>query len=265
MLRTALTGISPELDSALASLPDSALESAATALTAATNEAFGPALTKLDAWLEGRALDDALLADYVRDLVDNGHSLNTATKTVAAVRRRAKFAGTKCPAGPRTREMLSRIGVYGVRKPHTIGWMDLASAVPRIEGESLRGCRDAAMIALGCEVDLSVAEMSALDVADLFRGDDGQWRIRIRGSGPDRNGEAAILDNATVRRVRTWLNKADITSGPMFPLMGGYGRDRDRRMTERGIRHLATGRARAAGIFDASRRVLAMGRSRAMP
>ena len=264
MLRTALTGISPELDCALASLPDSALESAATALTASTHQEFGPALAKLDAWLEGRALDDALLAAYVEHLVDNGHSRNTATKTVAAARRRAKFAGTRCPAGPRTTEVLSRIGVGGQSAPEAIAWKDLATAVPRIEGESLSGCRDAAIIALGCAVDLSAEEMTALDAEDLLRGEDGQWRIRIRGSGSDDNGEALLLDDATVRKVRTWLRKKDIESGPMFPLVTRY-RGADKRMTKRGIRIMVSRRSRDAGLFTTSAHVLAMGRRRAMP
>ena len=159
--------------------------------------------------------------------------------------------------------MLSRIGVRGERAPEGIEWKDLASAVPRIEGESLSGCRDAAIIALGCEADLSAAEMTALDVEDLFRGDDGQWRVRIRGSGSDDNGEAAPLDNATVRKVRAWLRKKDITSGPMFPLMTKH-RGADERMTERGIRLIVTRRSRDAGLFITSAHVLATGRRRAM-
>ena len=170
MLRTTLTGLTPALDAALAALPASALELAATSLAANTKATYAPALERLDTWLEGRPVDDTLLAAYLAHLVDQGCSRTVASEIVAAARLRARIAGTECPAGPATSYVLAGLGR---RQPRGIGWEDLAPAVPRIEGDRFTGVRDAAIIVLGTDVDLSPSEVIALDVEDLVIGQDG--------------------------------------------------------------------------------------------
>ena len=260
MLRTTLTGLTPALDAALAALPASALEQAATSLAANTKAAYGPALAGLDTWLEGRPLDDTLLAAYLAHLVDQGCSRTAASEVVAAARLRARMAGTECPAGPATSYVLAGLGR---RQPRGIGWEDLAAAVPRIEDDRLTGARDAAIIAVGSEVDLTVSEMIALNVEDLTISDDGTGRLTIRQSETDPEADeddVASLQEDTVRRLRSWLDKADITSGPVFRRMRSPRAASDKRMTAHGIRLLVTSRAHDAHVPGASFRPLAMGR-----
>ena len=58
---------------------------------------------QLDAWLEGRPLDDASLAAYLGHLHEAGREPATAAMVVAAVKRSARDAGTAVPIGPLTR------------------------------------------------------------------------------------------------------------------------------------------------------------------
>ena len=259
MLRTTLTGLTPALDAALAALPASALELAATSLAANTKAAYAPALEGLDTWLEGRPVDDTLLAAYLAHLVDQGCSRTVASEIVAAARLRARIAGTECPAGPDTSYVLAGLGR---RQPRGIGWEDLAAAVPRIEDDRLTGARDAAIIVLGTDVDLSPSEVIALDVEDLVIGQDGTGVLTIRRSQSDPEGEdaTAILGEATVCRVCGWLKEADIQAGPMFRRMRSPRAVSDKRMTQRGIRLLATSRGHDAGVPGGSLLPLAMGK-----
>ena len=82
------------------------------------------ALERLEGWLAGRTLEDGALADYLAQLFDAG-------QVVAAVRLRAKLAGTTSPAGPAT----ARGQVAGVRWDQA----DLAAALA--DRGSLAGLR----------------------------------------------------------------------------------------------------------------------------
>ena len=240
MLRTTLTGFSPALDEAMAGLPASALEGMATALLTSTHTQYGPALATLDAWLEGRPLDDHLLASYVAQFVGAGGSWLAAMSVGRAVRLRSRLAGTECPAGSATAQVL------GGQDPG-IGWQDLESAIPHIEGEGLSGVRDAAIIAVGSEAGLSVAEIIGVDVEDLVAADDGSGRLTVRGS-PGASGEkdrVVVLRESTVGRLRAWLAASKVRTGAMFRHTTDL---RIRiRITQRGIRLLVARRAVAAG------------------
>ena len=58
-----------------------------------TRRAYAGALRRLDAWLDGRELDDAALATYLAELHDAGRAASSASMAVAAACFRAKLAG----------------------------------------------------------------------------------------------------------------------------------------------------------------------------
>ena len=62
-----------------------------------TRRAYAGALGQLDAWLDGRRLDDAALATYLAELHDAGRAASSAATAVAAARFRAKLAGGRVP------------------------------------------------------------------------------------------------------------------------------------------------------------------------
>ena len=58
-----------------------------------TRRAYAGALRRLDAWLDGRELDDVALAAYLAELHDAGRASSSASMAVAAACFRAKLAG----------------------------------------------------------------------------------------------------------------------------------------------------------------------------
>ena len=93
-------------------------------LAPATRRAYVRALERLEGWLAGRTLEDGALADYLAQLFDAGRSPAVAGQVVAAVRLRAKLAGTTSPAGPATARVLAgfrRRAATGARSRACVG------------------------------------------------------------------------------------------------------------------------------------------------
>ena len=74
-----------------------------------TRRAYSGALRRLDAWLDGRRLEDATLAAYLAELHDLGRAPASASTAVAAACFRARLAHEPSPAGERTARVLGRL------------------------------------------------------------------------------------------------------------------------------------------------------------
>jgi site-specific recombinase XerD len=92
---------------------------------------------------------------------------------------------------------------------------------------TLRGRRDAALLALGFAGAFRRSELVAMTVADLVDAPDG-YRVMIRRSKTDQEGagqEIAIPRGCRiepVKLVQAWLQAAGITEGPVFrPVLKG--------------------------------------------
>ena len=72
--------------------PPTARRLAAASISPNTRRAYAGALRRLDAWLDGRGLDDASLAAYLAELHDQGRAPASAATTVAAACFRARLA-----------------------------------------------------------------------------------------------------------------------------------------------------------------------------
>ena len=151
---------------------ETARELAAASVSANTRRAYEGALDRLRDWLDGRTLDDATLAEYLADRFEAGHSPATAGQVVAAVRFYAKLGGQSSPVGPATERVLAgfrregrargRGQVVGVRWEQA----DAAATVAGSSRGSVRGLRDAALLAVMSDGLLRVSEAAALEVAD---------------------------------------------------------------------------------------------------
>ena len=160
-----------------------------------TRAAYGGALRRLTAWLDGRPLDDTNLAAYLDSLRAAGRAQATVAIVVAAVRRAARHAGRHQPDGPLTRQAMESFrrsaataGAAGRRSATrglTAEECDLVIAAccrPRHTGKGVerdevavrRGLVDAAIVALVFHGALRRSEVAALRWADvdLSVGDD---------------------------------------------------------------------------------------------
>ena len=237
----------------LPAVQERARELAAASVSANTRRAYEGALRRLRDWLAGRLLDDATLAEYLATRFEEGHSPSVGGQVVAAVRFYAKIGSQASPVGPATERVLAgfrregrargRGQVVGVRWEQA----DAAAAVAGSSGGSVRGLRDAALLAVMSDGLLRVSEAAALEAADLEA--EGANTLTIRRSKTDQEGEGAVqyIGGPTVARVRAWLSAAGIVAGPMFQRLDKAGRPRGRLSTV-SIRAIVHRRAAEAGI-----------------
>lgn len=182
-----------------------------------TLKAYRSALVQLDVWLDGRVLDDETLAEWIADLHGKGLSAATAAMATTATRFRARMVGTEDPAGPVTRKTLA-----GIRRSSRdrgrgqvagVLWEQADAVVEEAMRENtLRGMRDAALIAVGSDALLRVSEMVAIDVRDIERDPDGSAVLHIRRSKTDQEGLGAMcyLGRRTVAVLDAWMASAGI-------------------------------------------------------
>ena len=157
-----------------------------------TRAAYAAARGRLEAWLDGRPLDDGNLAAYLDSLREAGRAPATAAIVLAAVRGAARVAGTRQPDGPLTLQAIANLRRAAASAPRrnparglTAEECDRVLAVccrprrnrRRVERDDValrRGLVDGAIVALVFHGALRRSEVAALrwtDV-DLSVGDD---------------------------------------------------------------------------------------------
>ena len=183
-----------------------------------TRAAYGGALRRLPAWLDGRPLDDTNLAAYLDGLREAGRARATAAIVVAAVRRASLHAGRRQPDGLLTRQAIERFRPAGTAAGASGGGNTTrgltaeecdrvlaACCRPRHTGTRLesdaaamrRGLVDGAIVALVFHGALRRGEVAALRWADvdLSAGDD---IVVVRVPLPNRN---PAQDGGDVRQL----------------------------------------------------------------
>ncbi|MCY3755090.1 MAG: tyrosine-type recombinase/integrase, partial [Alphaproteobacteria bacterium] len=239
-------------------LSDGARKLAGAALAPRTVRLYSDALAALDTWLaaQGRAADDAALADYLAARHDAGAAPATLALAVAAVKAVARLAGQPSPAGPATARVLAGIRREGSGRGrgqvNGLQWSqaDTAAAVAANGGGKLAGLRDAAMIALASDALLRVSELLAVRVADIQPEADGSGRLAVHRSKTDQEGEGAILyiGPPVMQRVNAWREAGGVHDGPLFRRIRRGGKVQAEAITDRAARNIIRDRAAAAGI-----------------
>ena len=113
-----------------------------------------------------------------------------------------------------------------------------------VAGDSLRGARDAALVAVAYDTLCRRSELAALDLADLTLHEDSTGTALIRRSKTDQAGEGSVrfLAADTVVLVKTWIDRAGITEGALFrgvDRAGGVGDRLSDRSVSRAFKRLA--------------------------
>lgn len=171
-------------------------------------------------------------------------SMGTVTLYKSAVNKKYIGAGKQSPTShPLVRATLKGLArlkgsasrqVEALREYHIEAML---KACP----DTIIGCRDAAIIAVGFAGALRRSEICGLSVADvefLDSGEDSEERmfLTIRQSKTDQQGRGqriAILNGRTIRpvqRLRLWLNLSGIVEGALFQTMKRGGHLRGRRL-----------------------------------
>ncbi len=220
-------------------------------LAPSTVETYRLAMQQLEKWLDGRVLNDNLLATYITGLHQDGKSPATISKIVAAVKWTTKNQGRgiffeitdKALAGIRRKgKGRGRGQVDGI----TWEEVDRICALTEAEG-TVAGLRDSAMIRLMSDCLLRISEVVAADVEDV----NSALRIRQSKTNP---GTAGIPDvrlyigEPTQEAIKRYCKAANITTGPLFRWVRSGDNIASDRITIDGVRKIIKRRAREAGI-----------------
>ena len=226
-----------------------------------TLKAYEHATRKLEAWLEGRTLTDAVLAEYIRFLHAEGKSPATINLVVSAVKWMAEYRGADTVVGDITARTMSEIRGEGKererRQVDGLTWDDVERVCAAAESsDTTAGLRDAAMISLMSDCLLRISEAVAVNVEDVIA--EG---LRIQGKETRREGpgETLYICESTRRLIERYRSRAGIEAGssdrigsaignPLFRRIRFQNHVTEERLGVKGAREAIQRRAAEAGV-----------------
>ena len=208
----------PESNTAISQLPEETESLIKASIAENTLKAYQRALQNLTAWLAGQTLSDALLANYITQLHEEGKSPATIAQAVAAVKWQFKHQLQETINLPITQATLAGIRREGKDRGRGqvdgLIWQDVERVCIYAETEgTLAGLRDAAMIRLMSDCLLRISEVVAVNVGDL-KGS----TLTLRSSKTDQEGigETLYVCDATRNVLTEYRETAGITRGALF-------------------------------------------------
>ena len=222
-----------------------------------TLRAYRTSIKALEAWLNGRALTDALLAKYVTELhTEYERAPATINQVVAAVRwmaeRESDETGKEVvpPIGRLTKGTMAGIRREGSDRGRGqvdgLTWDQVDRTVDVcLESETLQGLRDAVLIRLMSDCLLRVSEAVAVNCSDF-----GKRTLKVKRSKTDQEGKGKSLFvcDETRELIAQYRERGGIERGAFFRRMHKSGKVTSGRLTDRGARLIIKGRAKQAGI-----------------
>ena len=222
-----------------------------------TLRAYRTSIKALDAWLNGRVLTDALLAEYLTELhTDYGRAPATISQVVAAVKWTAEMQADETgeevhpPIGRLTKGTMKGIRREGSHRGRGqvdgLTWEQVDRVVDVcLESETLKGLRDAVLIRLMSDCLLRVSEAVAINCGDF-----GVRTLKVRKSKTDQEGKGKSLFVCDETRglIAQYRERAGIERGAFFRRMHKSGKVTSGRLTSRSARQIITHRAKQAGI-----------------
>ncbi len=215
-----------------------------------TLKAYEHATRKLEDWLDGRTLDDAVLAEYIRFLNTKGKSPATINLLLAAVKWMAEYHGIDNVAGDITKRTWS--GIRGEnkrreqRRADGLTWDEVERVCTVAEStETVAGLRDAAMISLMSDCLLRISEAVAVNVEDI--GEEG-LQIRRAERGPTKQGDTLYICEWTRRLIKRYCQRSGIESGALFRRIRFQNHVTEDRLGVKGAREAIRRRATEAGV-----------------
>ena len=202
----------------------------------------------------GLPLSDNGLAAHVDGMREAGYAHSTISLSAAAVRKVARATGKLADMlGEQTTAALQRskreASGRGPGQVAAAGW-DVAEFAARLAERkgTVRGIRDAAIVAVMSDGLLRVSEAAELRFSDVSRRADGSGRLAVRRSKTDQAGEGAVLylGPPTWRRVRAWTRAASIVDGALFRRLARGGNVLGP-LSVRSVRAVVQSRLRKAG------------------
>ena len=242
--------VSTQAPSAVVYLPEATENLIKASLSENTLKTYQRVLHKLEVWLSGRPLTDALLASYITELHTAGKSPATIGQAVAAVKWQLKHQSQEAVNFPITHATLSGIRRDGKGRGRGqvdgLIWQDVERVCLLAEMEnSLTGLRDAAMIRLMSDCLLRISEVVAVDVADL---EGNTLTLRFSKTDQEGVGESLYVCENTRQLLKRYTEQADIDSGAVFRRIRFGGHIQPSRLHPHSARRIIKKRAADAGV-----------------
>ena len=215
-----------------------------------TLKAYEHATRKLEVWLEGRTLTDAVLAEYIRFLHAEGKSPATINLGVSAVKWMAEYRGADTVVGDITARTMSEIRGEGKererRQVDGLTWDDVERVCAASESsDTAAGLRDAAMISLMSDCLLRISEAVAVNVQDV---QDEGLQVRGKKAEEEQRGENLYICESTRQLIKRYRRRAGIASGALFRRIRFQNHVTDDRLGVKGAREAIQRRAAEAGV-----------------
>ena len=215
-----------------------------------TRKAYQRALQNLTAWLAGRTLSDALLANYITTLHEDGKSPATIGQLVAAVKWQLKHQSQETLNFPITQATLAGIRREGRDRGRGqvdgLIWQDVERVCIYAETEgTLAGLRDAAMIRLMSDCLLRISEGVAVNVGD-FKAN--TLTVHASKSDQEGTGESLYVCDATRNVLTQYRETAGISRGALFRHIRRGGHIQPTRLHPHSARRIIKKRAADAGV-----------------
>ena len=215
-----------------------------------TLKAYEHATRKLGAWLEGRTLSDAMLAEYVRFLHEQGKSPATINLVLSAVKWMAEYHGIDAVAGAATESVVFGVREKGKgrgrRRVDGLTWDEVERVCAAAESaDTAAGLRDAAMISLMSDCLLRISEVVAVNVEDVKS--EG-LRLRRRGNDQEGRDEVLYICDSTRRLIARYRRRAEVESGSLFRRIRFQNHVTEERLGVKGAREAIQRRAAEAGV-----------------
>ena len=188
-------------------------------LAPSTVETYRLAMQQLEKWLDGRVLNDNLLATYITGLYQDGKSPATISKIVAGVKWTVKNQGIKIPFEI-TEKALAGIRRKGKGRGRGqvdgITWEEVEQVCAHAEAQgTIAGLRDSAMIRLMSDCLLRISEVIAVNVEDVGSA----LTIHQSKTNPGTAGIPNVtlyIGEPTQEAIKRYCEAANITEGPSF-------------------------------------------------
>ena len=214
-----------------------------------TLKAYEHATRKLEAWLEGRVLADAVLAEYITFLYAQGKSPATINLVVSAVKWMAEYRGFDTVVGDISARTLSDIRGEGKergrRQVDGLTWDEVARVCATAESsDTAAGMRDAAMISLMSDCLLRISEAVAVNVEDVKS--EG-LQVYGKKAGEERD-DVLYICESTRRLIQRYRRRAGIASGALFRRIRFQNHVTENRLGVKGAREAIRRWAAEAGV-----------------
>src|SRR3984885_1947601 len=165
--------------------------------------------------------DPKTIRSFIEDQVKAAKKPATIKRYVATISRVHIAAGLLNPCSSEAVRLgLKKMGRETSARQdqaHPLGWKDIKEFIESA-GEGLRADRERAMLCLAYETLARRGELVALEVRDIDFHPDGTGQALIRRGKTDTEGQGrvAYLSRETVRRLKVWLEHAEISEGAVF-------------------------------------------------